>query len=843
MKVNVIKALALFLAIVLLLPLFPRTASADGGSVVTPQIAVGTCDANSQTLSCVAVLKSDGTVWMWGADSDNLPHMVPGPGGIGVLSGVVSLKGNGDGFLALKGDGTVWGWGTNGNGSLGSGNQSSQPYPAQVKDQNDSNGYLTGVSAISCGGSGWPYALALKSDGTVWSWGNNNLGQLAIGNQGGVYTTAQQVHGMNDAGYLTGVTAISAGSGNAVALLSDGTVQAWGTYAGDGTTSVKTTPVQVVGEGGSGFLTGVTAIAAGQRYSVALKSDGTMWAWGRNWSGEVGNGTYGSTASVLSPVQVQGVGGSGFLTGVTNIYCNINDGMAVAGDKLYAWGGNYAGELGDGTQTLRSTPAQVLGIGGSGTFGKPVDLAVTNNNGGVFALMPDGSVVCWGDCSGFNVNLSSLYPKSFDYYSTALTSDTPLTERNIDGSTVSVELMNHTWSGTPTAGDFTVTAPAGVSVSNVTKTGSDSCRLTLAHTGGNISSGSLTIAIAASALTKGEITTVTLPITLYNEAAALTSAPSPLAEDTLDGAVLTVSMTDCLFKSNSLAKTAFTLNDAPAGVSIASVSSVSDTQYHLTLAYDGTDFSGNIAAFSVTVAQSALTNGDSLTSGSLSIGAIAEPLTISAALSLTESNLNGQLLNVTLGTDTFADATLDKSNFTLSNAPDGASVGRVLYISPTQCVVSLTFDGSDFNVDQTHFHLGIAGAELSGGSPLTSQNLPITAVGTGTGKYTITPAAGAGYTITANGSGSTIASMTAATAGFKYFTVNISPVQNHTGSERVVMVQLRGGVQLAVNATAADFDKVSAAKTGFNVQTGDIIRAYIVDNLTGDEDVNPILLQ
>jgi len=191
----------------------------------------------------------------------------------------------------------------------------------------------------------------------------------------------------------------------------------------------------------------------------------------------------------------------------------------------------------------------------------------------------------------------------------------------------------------------------------------------------------------------------------------------------------------------------------------------------------------------------------------------------------------------------FADAALDKANFTLINAPDGVSVGSVLYISPTRCVVGLAFDGSDFAADYTRFHLVIAGAEVSGGSSLSSQNLPITAVGTGAGRYSVTPVTSESYTITSVGSGSAIASMTATAAGFKYFTVNVSPLENHAGMERVVFVQMRGGVQLAVNATAADFDRVGTAKAGFNVQAGDIIKAYIVDNTTGDEDANPTLLQ
>lgn len=306
-----------------------------------------------------------------------------------------------------------------------------------------------------------------------------------------------------------------------------------------------------------------------------------------------------------------------------------------------------------------------------------------------------------------------------------------------------------------------------------------------------------------------------------------------------------MTLTGCLFKGNSLNKAVFTLNNAPAGVSIASAAYVSGTEYRLILDYNGTYFTGSIADFSVSIVSSAVDKGVALTTGILTVTGTAAPMTASPDTTLTESNLNGRLLNVVLGTDTFADATLDKANFTLENEPEGVSVGTVLYISPAQCVVSLSYDGSDFAVNHTRFHLVIAGAELTGGSSLTSQNLPITAIGTGTGsgKYTLTPVAGTAYTITANGSGSTIASMTVTAAGFKYFTVNVSPLENHAGMERVIFVQMRGGVQLAVNATAADFDRTDTAKAGFNVQAGDIIKAYIVDNTTGDEDANPTLLQ
>lgn len=79
--------------------------------------------------------------------------------------------------------------------------------------------------------------------------------------------------------------------------------------------------------------------------------------------------------------------------------------------------------------------------------------------------------------------------------------------------------------------------------------------------------------------------------------------------------------------------------------------------------------------------------------------------------------------------------------------------------------------------------------------------------------------------------------------GFKYFTVAIEPIQAHEGKETVVFTHLRNGVQLQLNASVADFDVVNTAKAGFNVQTGDVVKIFIVDQLTNDPGCNPVIFQ
>ena len=224
-------------------------------------------------------------------------------------------------------------------------------------------------AAISAGGN---HSLALKSDGTVYAWGWNQFGQLGDGTMTD-RTTPVQVSG------LSGVTAISAGGNHSLALKSDGTVWAWGWNSfgqlGDGTiTTNRLTPVQVSG------LSGITAIAAGGEHSLALKQDGTVWAWGNNSFGQLGDGT---TLYRPTPVQVSN------LSGITAIEAGDVHSLALKQDStVWAWGDNSFGQLGDGTTTERHTPVQVSGLTGA--------TAIATGRGYSLALKQDGTVWAWG---------------------------------------------------------------------------------------------------------------------------------------------------------------------------------------------------------------------------------------------------------------------------------------------------------------------------------------------------------------------------------------------------------------------------------------------------------------
>ena len=238
---------------------------------------------------------------------------------------------------------------------------------------------------------------------------------------------------------LSDVTAISAGVAHSLALKSDGTVYAWGWNShgqlGDNSKTDRSSPVQVVGPGGSGFLTNIIALAdgKGKYHSMALRSDHTVWVWGWNYYGQLGNN---STVGSLFPIQVNDPGGNGFLTGVADISVGRFFSVALRDNgTVLTWGWGRKGELGSGAVENRYIPASVRTLsGGSLTIvtalwpvsnarlGKTVRLWALVENEGTEDLPANANVWFWVDGPGWSGNHWSVQTPSRTWRRTMLTS-------------------------------------------------------------------------------------------------------------------------------------------------------------------------------------------------------------------------------------------------------------------------------------------------------------------------------------------------------------------------------------------------------------------------------------
>lgn len=326
-------------------------------------------------------LKTDGTVWCWGfalfgqmgngTTGDGLKQLVPvkvQQGG-GDLAGITSISAGAIHTCARRDDSTAWCWGHDDRGQLGDGTTGAGPNRVRLTavQVRKGTGFLMNVTRVSAGDQ---HSCARRSDGTAWCWGDDSSGEIGDGTFGdaahGARLKAVQVR--KGGGFLTDVKAVSAGGGFSCAWTKDRTAWCWGGaglgQVGDGTTGNaggnRKKAVQV--RRGSGFLTNVTAIDPGSRHSCARRSDATMWCWGRDEEGELGDGTTGNADHVrLKAVRV--VHGSGHLTNVAAISAGTHFSCAVRSDgNAWCWGRNELGQLGIGTAdtNLHTEPERVV---------------------------------------------------------------------------------------------------------------------------------------------------------------------------------------------------------------------------------------------------------------------------------------------------------------------------------------------------------------------------------------------------------------------------------------------------------------------------------------------------
>ena len=239
--------------------------------------------------------------------------------------------------LSVRSDGSLWGWGRNHHGQLGDGTDIDRRVPTRIGTASD----WQAVAAVI------HHSLALKTDGSLWAWGDNEYGQLGDG-------TDIDRRVPTRIGTASDWQVVAAGHHHSLALKTDGSLWTWGRnqygQLGDGTHTDRWIPARI------GTDSDWQAVASGCDHCLALKTDGSLWAWGYNMSGKLGDGTAGTNNNRSAPTRI----GTAFDWQV--VAAGYHHSLALKTDgSLWAWGSSSFGKLGDGTGVEHHQPTRVAG--------------------------------------------------------------------------------------------------------------------------------------------------------------------------------------------------------------------------------------------------------------------------------------------------------------------------------------------------------------------------------------------------------------------------------------------------------------------------------------------------
>ena len=288
-------------------------------SLIVPAAFAGDKKAVAVGDSHALVLKTDGSLWTFGRNTygqlgDGTTDWQKTP--VKIMDGVVQVSASGNTSMAVKKDGSLWAWGQNDYGNLGTGTKKvNSKVPVKILDN---------IKYVQAGAFN---SMAIDRSGNLWAWGWNKYGQLGDGTKTDRLTPVK---------IMSGVNYVSGGSDKTLIVCDDGSLY-W--------LSLRiTTPCKI--------MDGVKKVSAGRFTQMILRRDGTLWMFGSNDDGLLGDGTTKNRYAPSDAIQI--------MSGVRDISMGYRHAMAVKNDgSLWAWGRNSGGQLGDGTYVTRNVPVRV----------------------------------------------------------------------------------------------------------------------------------------------------------------------------------------------------------------------------------------------------------------------------------------------------------------------------------------------------------------------------------------------------------------------------------------------------------------------------------------------------